>query len=372
MSLRISGLGWVTPLGSGLTNVWQRLLAGEKAIAEPLADPSQERSYQAYRVPATALAGAPAHPRLRRSSAISRFAVVAALAALEDAGIRLDPATAERTAIIFAISNGGVVYTKRFYHEVVETGAQAASPLLFPETVFNAPASHLAAILGITGASYTLVGDGAVGLLALAMAQDLMQNPTLDRCLVVGAEETDWLLCDAFQRWRLLRKDPPAELFADPPRGLVLSEGAGAVLLDRVGSIRIEKIEPGGNFRRQAEAAARVDEVFASLGATNRDLIVASANGTFVDGAEAAAIRRHCPQAAVYAPKAALGESVGASTLWQTICAAQALQSRRIPPALHRGSGSSVPVHTEIPHARRALLSACGLNQQVAGMSLTI
>ena len=70
----------------------------------------------------------------------------------------------ERIALIFAVSNGGVTYTKRFYHEIVGTGAQAASPLLFPETVFNAPASHLAAILGVTGATYTLVGDGAVGL----------------------------------------------------------------------------------------------------------------------------------------------------------------------------------------------------------------
>jgi 3-oxoacyl-(acyl-carrier-protein) synthase len=59
----------------------------------------------------------------------------------------------------------------------VVSGASAASPLLFPETVFNAPASHLAAILGITGASYTLVGDGAVGVLALRMAEDLMASP---------------------------------------------------------------------------------------------------------------------------------------------------------------------------------------------------
>src|SRR3954449_871927 len=111
--------------------------------------------------------------------------------AFDDAGVKLDPEAAERTAIVFAISNGGVVYTKRFYHDVVEAGAQAASPLLFPETVFNAPASHLAAILGITGASYTLVGDGAVGVLALQMAEQLLQTPALDRCLVVGAEEGD-------------------------------------------------------------------------------------------------------------------------------------------------------------------------------------
>ena len=161
-----------------------------------------------------------------------------------------------------------MIYTKRFYHEVVESGAQAASPLLFPETVFNAPASHLAAILGITGASYTLVGDGAVGLLALKMAEDLMLNPALDRCLVVGAEEADWLLCDAYRRWRLLRAAPPLEVFQEPPRGMILSEGAGALLLEAEGrsserpgraeappserTVAIETIDPGYNFRRQS------------------------------------------------------------------------------------------------------------------------
>ena len=124
-----------------------------------------------------------------------------------------------RTALVFAISNGGVIYTRRFYHDIVKSGASAASPLLFPETVFNAPASHLAAILGITGASYTLVGDGAVGILALKMAEDLMADPDLDRCLVVGAEETDWLLCDAYRKWRLLRPEPPIEPFARAAQG---------------------------------------------------------------------------------------------------------------------------------------------------------
>ena len=158
-------------------------------------------------MPPDAIAEAARHPRLRRASAISRFAVVAGLDALRDAELELDEASAARTALIFAISNGGVIYTKRFFHEIVKSGASAASPLLFPETVFNAPASHLAAILGITGASYTLVGDGAVGILALKMAEDLMANPELDRCLVVGAEEADWLLCDAYRKWRLLRPD---------------------------------------------------------------------------------------------------------------------------------------------------------------------
>ena len=371
MSLHVAGMGWVTPLGSGLDYVWARLLNGDKATAESLSSPLG-RAHSVFRVPAEATAQAPAHPRLRRSSAISRFAVVAGLSALDDAKLKLDAETSARTALIFAVSNGGVVYTKKFYHEIVESGAKAASPLLFPETVFNAPASHLAAILGINGASYTLVGDGAVGILALKMAEDLMQSETLDHCLVVGAEEADWLLCDAYRRWRLLRAEPPIEPFGRPPKGMILSEGAGAVLLGRDGIVEIEKIASGTNFGKQREAGAAVERVFAELDGET-DLVVASANGTFVDEAERAAVQRHCPHAKVYAMKGALGESVGASTLWQTICGVQSLRTQLVPSNSLLSTESALPLSTQPKDRegfRRAIISACGLNQQVAGLRL--
>jgi 3-oxoacyl-(acyl-carrier-protein) synthase len=357
MNLRIAGMGWVTPLGSGVEEVWNRLVKGETAVGESISSPLG-KDYPVFRVPAAATSQAPPHPRLRRSSAISRFAAVAGLAALADANLKLDEKTANRTALIFAVSNGGVIYTKRFYHDIVESGAQAASPLLFPETVFNAPASHLAAILGMTGASYTLVGDGAAGTLALKMAEDLMAGDALDFCLVVGAEEADWLLCDAYHKWRLLRAAPPIEPFQKPARGMIVSEGAGAILLGRAGRVEIEKIATGTNFRKQREAGACVQQVFAELGSPPSDFVAASANGTFIDEAERAAIRAHCPKSRVYAVKAALGESVGASSLWQTICAARALLTQQIP-------GSPGPVTL-----RTAVVSTCGLNQQVAGLRL--
>jgi len=367
MSLSIAGMGWVTPLGSGVDTVWNRLLNGDVAAAGSIENPMGQ-AYPIYPVPGEATAKAPAHPRLRRSSAISRFAVVAGLAALEDTGVKLDEETAARTALVFAVSNGGVVYTKKFYHEIVESGAKAASPLLFPETVFNAPASHLAAILGLAGASYTLVGDGAVGILALKMAEDLMENDALDRCLVVGAEEADWLLCDAYRKWRLLRSAPPIEPFAQPPRGMILSEGAGAVLLTRSGAIQIDKIAAGTNFRKQSEAGDSVRKVFSELcPESETDVVVASANGTFVDEAERSAIAGACPNAKVYALKGALGESVGASSLWQTIAAAQSLRTQRVPKPTSCSGEPNLD-----GKLRRAVVSVCGLNQQVAGLQVTL
>src|SRR5262249_22138587 len=277
MSLAIVGMGCVTPLGNGVDAVWERLLNGEKASTTPVSQQFGDRAYSAFRVPESALTGL-AHPRLRRASLISRFAAVAGLEALKAAGVNVNSQNAGRIALIFAISNGGVIYTKRFYRDVVEMGAQSASPLLFPETVFNAPASHLAAILGVTGITYTVVGDGAVGLLAIKMAEDVMTNEALDYCLVVGTEELDWLLCDAYWRWRFLRSAPPIEPFSKQRRGMILSEGAGAIVVARKGPITIEAAHPGGCYGKRAEAEEILKGMLRDLSQTEIDVVISSAN----------------------------------------------------------------------------------------------
>jgi 3-oxoacyl-(acyl-carrier-protein) synthase len=358
MSLSIAGMSWVTPLGSDVDDVWQQLLAGEGAPVEILENEQNGARYVVRRVPPST--PFPAHPRLRRASAISRFAAAAGLKALAQAN---RPPSLDRIAVVFAISNGGVIYTRRFYSEIVTSGAQAASPLLFPETVFNAPASHLAAILGISGASYTVVGDGAVGILALKLAEDLLASDELDFCLVVGAEEIDPLVCEGYRQWRFLRnpKKPTG-------RGMIMSEGAGAVLLEQsddrrvpfvdavVSAARIEQIVPGKNFFRRSEAAAQLGAIVARL-ENGIGFGVGSANGTFIDRAERAAIGNKLP---LYSPKIALGESVGASIFWQLIVAAQALKSGTLPEIL------------KLPAASRALVLACGLNQQTGGLTLQL
>jgi len=374
MSLAIAGMGWVTPLGGGVDSVWDQLLHGHEASATTMSEQFGDRPYSVFRVPESVMVSF-AHPRLRRASVISRFAAAAGLDALRAAGLEPGSHNGERTALIFAISNGGVIYTKRFYSNIVESGAQSASPLLFPETVFNAPASHLAAILGITGATYTLVGDGAVGLAAVKMAEDLMANEALDYCLVVGTEEIDWLLCDAYRRWRLLRSSPPIEPFSEQQRGMILSEGAGAILLARQGPFTIEWAHPGGCFTKRAEAGKILKQILSDLNDAQIDVIISSANGTFVDQAESEAIGQIVPDAFVYTAKPALGESVGAGAVWQIILAAQALRCAELPPVLHAQSAVTMQLshsRTSMPGARRAIVLSCGVNQQAAGLRLAI
>jgi 3-oxoacyl-(acyl-carrier-protein) synthase len=347
MSLSIAGMSWVTPLGSGVDDVWQQLVAGEAAPVEILENEKNGARYLVRRVPS--FTPFPSHPRLRRASAISRFAAAAGLTALRQAKQPLPPL--DRIALVFAISNGGVIYTRRFYAEIVNSGAQSASPMLFPETVFNAPASHLAAILGISGASYTVVGDGAVGILALKLAEDLIASSDLDACLVVAAEEIDPLVCEAYRQWRLLRDPKKPEI----GRGMIMSEGAGAVLLKRSnGGSEIDQIVPGANFFRRSEASARLGSVVTRL-ENEIGFCIGSANGTFIDRAERVALGDELP---LYSPKIALGESVGASVFWQLITAAKALETGTLP------ESSKPPVNSH------ALVLACGLNQQTGGLTL--
>jgi 3-oxoacyl-(acyl-carrier-protein) synthase len=254
------------------------------------------------------------NPRLRRSSPISYFAIASALAALADAGCStLSVEEAARTAVVFGVSNGGVIYTRRFYEQILKQGANAASPLLFPETVYNAPASHLSAALGIDGASYTLVGDNGVGLSALHFGVQLIALGECDRAVVVGCEEIDWIVCEAFHEWRLA---------ATP-----LAEGGGAIVLERDGDLRVET-QPGVSFSRRRDAAAALRSV---AGDWQADFVVSGANGTFIDRVEAHVLPRATRR---LFPKRQLGEAPGASALWQTIVAALEVRSKTCASAL--------------------------------------
>jgi 3-oxoacyl-(acyl-carrier-protein) synthase len=353
MNVRIAGLGWVTPLGAGLDEVWDRLARGDVAEARVVTNPETGREHVYAPVPPKTVETLGRNPRLRRSSAISYFAVAAGLAALQDAGVCMTPEAAARTAIVFAISSGGVVYTRKFYEQIVKQGANAASPLLFPETVYNAPASHLAAQLGIDGASYTLVNDGTVGLAALQFAGQLLATGDLDRVVVVGSEECDWILCEAYGDWRLARRPGSSH-------GALLAEGAAAVMIAREGGIDLH-VHDGTPVFRQKEAAAALTRVYADLLAnTAPDAVIGCANGSFVDAIERRVLSGRCPQSALYFPKQSLGESLGASALIQVVAAALVLQHGATP-----GAG---PDGKKIDSV---LVSALGFNQQASGAVLT-
>jgi 3-oxoacyl-(acyl-carrier-protein) synthase len=317
MSVRIAGIGWITPHGADLAGIWQRIERGEPPPLSRIQNPETGRELLCAQIPPACVQHLWRTPRLRRSSVVSYAAVAAGLSALADAGLTTAPAG---TALIFAIGNGGVIYTRRFYEQIVKQGANAASPLLFPETVHNAPASHLAAHLGLDGATYTLVGDATVGLAALKMAEQLLDLGAVEHCVVVGCEEIDWILCEAYRDWRLVATP------GQPDGGATLAEGAAALVLTQEGRRGECLIHDGVPFFRRTGAAAALDRVFTDLAPHGPcDAVMSCRNGTFIDRIETAALAEYFPAARSVAPKRTLGEALGASALLQVVAATLAL-----------------------------------------------
>lgn len=170
----------------------------------------------ALRVPAAPPLEFLRHPRLRRTSPISWFAAAAGMEAMA-----ARPGTdSARLGLVFCVMNACVQYSGRFFSEVLRD-PPTASPILFPETVFNAPGSHLAVLCGVSGAVTTLVGDRNVFFSGLEQASAWLQDGLVDACLVVAAEEADWL---------------SAEALSIQSPGKTPGEGAAALLLERKGS----------------------------------------------------------------------------------------------------------------------------------------
>lgn len=372
MSLFIQGVGAVSPLGLNAATTWAQLVAGNEAPRKLLPNSLADREYYYVPVPEKFVAEAGRQPRLRRSGTVSLMGAVAAYDALADAGIQLAAELGGRCAVIYAICSGGVNYTRRFYHELVTQGANAASPMLFPETVHNAPASHLAALLKLDGQSYTLVGDSSVGLSALHFGTQLLAlQRELELCVVVGTEEADWVLSDAFSSWRMVTTDSEFEVFGKL-RGTIFGEGAAAVVVGRTMGVPLVGIGPGRSFFSKRDALAAAHQVIESMiQRLEPDCVISSANGTFVDRIEERVFRELLPEAPVYSYKPALGEALAASSLFQAVFATLALRNQTIPGTRHGGDRlPSLCRESRAMKLGRALVTAIGFNQQVNALLL--
>lgn len=348
MIAQIAGIGCVTPLGSDLGEIRRRIGNGERAAIVEMKNPETGRIFPAAPVPREYVAHINREPRLRRASMISLLAAAAGKAAILDSGLDLTPTVRSRLALVFGVSSGGVQYTRRFYEQVVKEGASAASPLLFPETVYNAPASHLAAMLGMDGATYTIVGDGTVGLQALHFGAQLLQTGEADHVLVVAAEELDWILLEAHREWRLSVAKGRAVTHGPSHTGALLAEGAGAVLLGREGRRATAHLREGRTCFSRREAAHVMDGLLAEFAALAPvDIVVSGGNGTWADDVITSAVERNFPQTERpwLMPKDHFGEALGAGALLQVVMAVDALGK---------------------PGVERALVAAMGWNQQAA------
>jgi hypothetical protein len=221
-----------------------------------------------------------------------------------------DAAARAQTGLIVAFSTGCLAYSRRFFESIVTQGQKTASPALFPETVFNSPVSHIAAVFRLEGAAYALAGDETAWIAALKTAWLWLEEERVKQVLVMGAEEFDSAGLDAYQNAGWLKQRRPEAAF-------IPAEGAAGVLVRRTkpgDSKIISRLEDGFIYRSKTEALAaaqRCLEHFDSSLPCPR-----TAQRHWLRDIEWQLLQARCLETD---ERAYLGEAVTASAAWNTL-----------------------------------------------------
>ncbi len=242
----VTGLGFVSPLGTGVEEVWTRWSQQQGGVRHlERDDPRLARGVDPVAMPEVGKAGfvrsfVPKDhirsPHLRRMDWCSRMIVACATQAVADARLELDREEVQtRTALVAASAFGNQRETQKYMDRIFDRGPAAGQPILFPNLVLNAAGGYAAIELSIRGPNLCVSEHEATGELALATALDLLEGGLCDRVVVTGGDEISSVYLRALRERRLLA----AESDPGPPRddarrgGIVPGEGAAALVLER-------------------------------------------------------------------------------------------------------------------------------------------
>lgn len=214
--VKIAGVGVVSNSGWGINALFKSI--ENKNIPAPVFQKSDVGSVATLPVPKDLPEDFPRHKRFRRSSPISKFMAYATLDALGNERFGKIKNGEINIGISSYLQNGVVGFTRKFYTEVLDNPS-FASPILFPETVFNAASSHISALLNCSNYNYTFIGEPTELIVAIDQSIDLLlSQKNIDGWLVLAGEELDWASSEA------------ARLFN---KNVIVGEGASAIYIEK-------------------------------------------------------------------------------------------------------------------------------------------
>jgi 3-oxoacyl-[acyl-carrier-protein] synthase II len=221
----VTGLGAVCAWGWGVEALRRGLASGETAIRDfARFDHSRQRTHLAGEVPGTDPPGR-WWPRL---SLADRFAVFAALEAVERAG--LEPSLAGRSAGVYFASSTGALYEVETYLAAVAGGERARADLIASQQL-NGPGDAVARRLGVTGPVVTVSSACSSGALAVEAALRDLRAGTVDVAVAGGSDSLCRLTYSGFNALRAV-DERPCRPYRPDRAGMSLGEGAGVLVLE--------------------------------------------------------------------------------------------------------------------------------------------
>ncbi len=360
----ITGIGCVTPIGTGVDALWEGLRAERSAVtAITRFDASifRSRCNASVEFDATHYLD---EKRVKRLDRFGAFSVVSAMLALKDAQLELDHVDRDRVGTMMGTALGGVGYAEEQAGRFMQGGLRAVDATLALAVFGGASSCNIAIEFGITGPNSTNAMSCASGTIAIGEAFRRVRDGEVDVMLAGGAEAPLATLCfGAFALIRAMstRNDEPERAsrpFDTDRDGFVMGEGASVLVLEewdhavaRGAHIYAELAGYGTTNDAHhmtaplpdgTQAARCITLALADADVSPNDVSYVNAHGSATplnDPTETLAIKRALGAQAMRIPvsstKGYYGHALGASGAIEAAISALALDRKWIPPTLN-------------------------------------
>ena len=239
----VTGLGLITPVGIGVDASWHGLIEGRSGIGLITQfDASQFPTKIAGEVVGFNPEDFIETKEIKKMDRFIHFAVAAATMAMNDSGLKITEANAERTGVFVGSGMGGL-HTIEHYHSVfLEKGPRRISPFFIPMLVVNLASGQISIRFGAKGPNSAVATACATGSHAIGDAYKIIQRGDADAMIAGGTEAVITPLgIGGFNAMKALstRNDEPEKAsrpFDADRDGFIMGEGAGIVILESLQS----------------------------------------------------------------------------------------------------------------------------------------
>ncbi len=361
----ITGIGAVTPIGTGEQGLWDGLHAGRSAVGMVTRfDPSIFRSHTAAEIPDFVPADHMETKRARRLDRFGQLSVASARLAIEDARLDLAREDRERVGVMMGTALGGVAYAEGQLANFIHQGLRGVDPLLALAVFGGAASCNVAIEFGVQGVNSTNAMSCASGTIAIGDAFRQVRDGYADVMLAGGSEAPLAPLCyGAFALIRAMstRNDDPTRAsrpFDKSRDGFVMGEGAAVLVLEeydravaRGARVYAEILGYGSSNDAHhmtaplpggAQAARAMQRALDDANVAPHEIAYVNAHGSSTplnDPTETLAITRvfgeHAPRLQLSGTKGYYGHALGASGAIETAICAQAIANEWLPPTVN-------------------------------------
>jgi 3-oxoacyl-[acyl-carrier-protein] synthase II len=235
----VTGLGAITPVGVGVAETWQNIIAGKSGIGRITRfDPSAFACQVAGEVNGFDATQYLPPKDARRMDRFVHFGLVAGMEAFKDSGLVVTEQNAERIGVCISSGIGGLPMIEDTHNDFLAGGPRKISPFFIPGTIINMISGNLSIMYGLKGPNFSVVTACTTGTHSIGESARIVEYGDADVMIAGGSESTiSQLAIGGFSSAKALstRNDDPATASRpwDKDRdGFVMGEGAGVLVLE--------------------------------------------------------------------------------------------------------------------------------------------